>query len=37
MLAKHWKGAQWQTLSIPRGRSEEFNKRMLAKLKAQPK
>jgi Protein of unknown function (DUF1572) len=34
LLAKHWKGADWKTLSIPRGHSEEFNQRMLAKLKA---
>jgi hypothetical protein len=24
-LAKHWRGADWNTLSIPRGKSEEFN------------
>jgi hypothetical protein len=35
LLAKHWKGAEWQTLSIPRGQSEEFNRRMIARLKAQ--
>jgi hypothetical protein len=35
LLAKHFKGADWKTLSIPRGQSEEFNRRMLAKLKAQ--
>jgi hypothetical protein len=35
LLAKHWKGADWKTLSIPRGQSEEFNQRMLAKRKAQ--
>ena len=34
LLAKHFKGAAWKTLSIPRGQSEEFNRRMLAKLKA---
>jgi hypothetical protein len=33
-LAKHLKGANWKTLSIPRGQSEEFNRRMLAKLKS---
>jgi hypothetical protein len=27
-LAKHWKGAEWKTLSVPRGRSEQFNKEM---------
>jgi hypothetical protein len=36
LLAKHWKGPEWQTLSIPRGQSEEFNRRMIARLKAQP-
>jgi len=34
-LGKHLKGADWKTLSIPRGQSEEFNRRMLAKLKAE--
>lgn len=33
-IAKHLKGRDWQTLSIPRGQSEEFNRRMLAKLRA---
>jgi hypothetical protein len=31
LLAKHLKGAEWKTLSIPRGQSEEFNRRMMAK------
>lgn len=35
MLAKHLKGADWTTLSIPRGQSEEFNRRMIAKTRAQ--
>lgn len=35
LLAKHLQGTNWKTLSIPRGQSEEFNKRMLAKLKAE--
>jgi hypothetical protein len=35
LLAKHLCGPQWKTLSIPRGQSEEFNRRMLAKLKAE--
>ena len=35
LLAKHLKGAAWKTLSIPRGQSEEFNRRMIAKLKAE--
>ncbi|OFW45133.1 MAG: hypothetical protein A3J29_15555 [Acidobacteria bacterium RIFCSPLOWO2_12_FULL_67_14b] len=33
LLAKHLLGPEWKTLSIPRGQSEEFNRRMLAKLK----
>lgn len=35
LLAKHLQGANWKTLSIPRGQSEEFNRRMMAKLKAE--
>ena len=35
LLAKHLRGPAWKTLSIPRGQSEEFNRRMLAKLKAE--
>jgi hypothetical protein len=34
LLAKHWKGPDWQTLSVPRGQSEEYNRRMIEKLKA---
>ena len=34
LLAKHLKGADWRTLSIPRGQSEEFNRRMLARQRA---
>lgn len=30
-LAKHFRGAEWSSLSIPRGKSEEFNQRKLAK------
>ncbi len=33
-LARHWKGAEWKTLSVPRGQSEQFNAKMLRKLKA---
>ena len=29
-LGKHLKGAAWTTLSVPRGQSEEFNRRMMA-------
>ena len=35
LLAKHLSGPNWKTLSIPRGQSEEFNRHMLAKLKAE--
>lgn len=31
LLAKHLSGPNWKTLSIPRGQSEEFNRRMRAK------
>jgi hypothetical protein len=34
-LAKHLQGSNWKTLSIPRGQSEEFNRRMLAKLRSE--
>jgi hypothetical protein len=34
LLAKHLKGSEWTTLSIPRGQSEEFNRRLLAQQKA---
>ncbi len=30
-LAKHFGGADWKTLSIPRGKSEEFNEKMRSK------
>ena len=30
LLAKHYAGEQWQTLSVPRNRSAEFNRRVLA-------
>lgn len=33
-LGKHLKGPHWATLSIPRGQSEEFNRRMLAARRA---
>jgi Protein of unknown function (DUF1572) len=33
LLAKHFAGAQWQTLSIPRGKSEEANIAFAAKQK----
>lgn len=30
LLAKHFRGAEWESLSIPRGKSEEFNARLAA-------
>ncbi len=30
LLAKHYAGAQWQSLSVPRNRSAEFNRRVAA-------
>ncbi|MFZ0704539.1 MAG: DUF1572 family protein [Candidatus Korobacteraceae bacterium] len=32
-LAKHWKGADWQTLSVPKGQSEQFNAKKMAEQK----
>ncbi len=29
-LARMWRGAEWQSLSIPRGKTEEFNQRISA-------
>jgi hypothetical protein len=29
LLAKHWAGAKWETLSIPRGKSAEYTARMM--------
>jgi uncharacterized damage-inducible protein DinB len=34
-LAKHWKGAEWKSLSVPKGQSEQFNAKMLQKYKKQ--
>jgi uncharacterized damage-inducible protein DinB len=34
-LAKHWKGAEWKSLSVPKGQSEQFNAKMFAKYKQQ--
>jgi hypothetical protein len=30
LLAKHFAGAQWQSLSIPKNRSADFNRRVAA-------
>lgn len=32
-LAKHLKSAEWKTLSVPRGQSEQFNKMMIDRMK----
>src|ERR1019366_4069157 len=32
-LAKHWKGAEWKTLTVPKGQSEQFNAKMMEKYK----
>ena len=32
-LAKHWKSAGWKTLSVAKGRSEQFNAEMTEKFK----
>jgi hypothetical protein len=32
-LAKHWKGAEWKTVSVPKGKSEQFNAKMSEKQK----
>jgi Protein of unknown function (DUF1572) len=30
-VAKHWKGADWQTLSVPKGQSEQFTAKKMRK------
>lgn len=35
LLARHLKGPDWQTLSVPKGQSEQYNAQMIARLKAQ--
>jgi uncharacterized damage-inducible protein DinB len=32
-LAKHWKGAEWKSLSVPKGQSEQHNAAMFEKYK----
>jgi hypothetical protein len=34
MLAKHWAGEKWETLSIPRGKSKEFEAKLRGSSKA---
>jgi hypothetical protein len=29
LLAKHLRGKQWQTLSVPRGKSKEWNRTIM--------
>lgn len=29
VLTRHWAGAKWETLTIPRGKSEEYTARMM--------
>jgi len=35
-LAKHFRSAEWKSLSIPRGRSEEFNRKAISDRKPGP-
>ena len=35
-LAKHWKGADWKSLSVPKGRSEQYNAELLRQRQKQP-
>jgi hypothetical protein len=35
-LGKHLKGGRWTSLSVPKGQSEEFNRKMIERLKARP-
>ena len=35
-LAKHLSGARWQTLSVPRGQSEQFNQKMKERAASRP-
>ena len=37
LLAKHFRAAQWKSLSIPRGKSAEFNRAMAAREKTSGK
>ncbi len=36
-LAKHWKGAEWKTLSVPKGQSEQVNAKMREQYKSNPR
>lgn len=35
-LAKHFRSAEWKSLSIPRGQSEEFNRKAMAERNQRP-
>jgi hypothetical protein len=35
-LAKHFRSADWKSLSIPRGKSEEFNRKPVTERKPSP-
>jgi hypothetical protein len=34
-LAKHWKGADWKSLSVSKGQSEQYNAELLRKRQKQ--
>jgi hypothetical protein len=36
-LAKHFRSNDWKSLSVPRGQSEEFNRKMAAERKSAPR
>ncbi|MGH9814092.1 MAG: DUF1572 family protein [Candidatus Acidiferrales bacterium] len=36
-LAKHLAGPRWQTLSVPRGQSEQFNQKMKERAADHPR
>jgi hypothetical protein len=36
-LAKHFRSSEWKTLSVPRGKSEEFNAQMAVKNEGKPR
>jgi hypothetical protein len=35
-LAKHWKGRDWKSLSVPKGQSEQYNAQILRKREKHP-
>jgi hypothetical protein len=34
-LAKHFRSTEWKSISVPKGKSEEFNRRMVEKQHAE--